>query len=97
MPEPPDVVSADVPPTAMAVGVAEAKSGACAAAVTATAKPGDVAAIAASIEQLLTDEPGRRAMGARALERACALSWARSARVVLDALEEVAAPRQQVA
>lgn len=59
--------------------------------------PGNVDTIAAAIEQLLMDEPNRRAMGARALERARALGWSRPARVALDALEEVAARRQKVA
>jgi glycosyltransferase involved in cell wall biosynthesis len=59
--------------------------------------PGNVDTVAVAIEQLLTDEPGRRAMGARALERARALSWTRAARVALDALEEVVARRQKVA
>ena len=52
-------------------------------------KPGDPAPIAAAIEQLITDEPGRQAMGRRALEQARALSWPRSARVALQALEDV--------
>ena len=52
-------------------------------------KPGDTTAMAMAIEQLLVDEPRRRALGSRALERALTLSWPRSARVALDTLEEV--------
>ena len=58
--------------------------------------PGDADAIAAAIASLLSDEPARRAMGDRALERARALSWARSGRVVLDALEEAGATAEKV-
>jgi glycosyltransferase involved in cell wall biosynthesis len=60
-------------------------------------EPGDVTAIARAIERLTADEPGRRAMGARALERARALSWPRSAAVALTSLEEAAAHRRKVA
>jgi glycosyltransferase involved in cell wall biosynthesis len=60
-------------------------------------KPGDVHAVTAAIEQLLGDEPARRAMGVRALAQARLLSWTRAARVALDALEEVAAPHRKVA
>lgn len=60
-------------------------------------KPGDVAAVSAAIDQLVTDEPARRRMAGLALERAQALSWDRAARVALGALEEIAALRQQVA
>src|SRR4030095_10218896 len=56
-------------------------------------KPGDVDAIEAALELLVTDETQRRAMGARALARAQALSWTRSARVTLDALQSAACPR----
>jgi glycosyltransferase involved in cell wall biosynthesis len=59
--------------------------------------PGSVLAITRAIDQLLADEPERRAMGARALAAASALSWTRSARVALDALEASAAPRRKVA
>ena len=55
--------------------------------------PGDLEALTRAVERLLTDERQRRAMGAVALERAQALSWPRSARVALDALEEAAARR----
>ena len=60
-------------------------------------KPGDVNEIARALERLLTDEPARRALGARALERTRALSWSKSAAVVLAALEEAAAHRRKVA
>jgi glycosyltransferase involved in cell wall biosynthesis len=56
-------------------------------------KPGDPDAIEGALEQLLSDETARQAMGRRALERASALSWTRSAQVVLDALQSVARPR----
>jgi glycosyltransferase involved in cell wall biosynthesis len=59
--------------------------------------PGSAPAITRAIELLLTDEPARLAMGAKALERASALSWTHSARVALDALEATAAPRRKVA
>lgn len=52
--------------------------------------PGDAAAIETALEYLIADEGRRRALGDRALERARALSWHSSARVVLDALEAVA-------
>jgi alpha-1,3-rhamnosyl/mannosyltransferase len=60
-------------------------------------KPGNADEVSAAIERLLADEPGRRAMGERALERARALTWTHPARVALDALEEIAARRQKVA
>ena len=41
--------------------------------------------------RLLADEPARRAMGARARERAAALTWDRCAREALGALQEAAA------
>ena len=57
-------------------------------------RPDDPRALDAALEHLLTDEAGRQAMGRRALERASALSWPRSAKVALDALEEAALPRR---
>ena len=56
--------------------------------------PGDLAALERAIEMMVTREDDRAAMGRRALERARLLSWSKSARVVLDALEEVAAARR---
>jgi glycosyltransferase involved in cell wall biosynthesis len=53
--------------------------------------PGDVTALETAIAVMATDEPRRSAMGRRALERASALSWERSAGVVLAAIEEAAA------
>jgi glycosyltransferase involved in cell wall biosynthesis len=53
-------------------------------------EPGDAGAIEDALEQLVTDQPRRRAMGGRALERASTLSWLRSAQVALDAVEAVA-------
>ena len=58
--------------------------------------PGDEVATASAMERLLNDEPGRREMGARALEKAGALSWDRSARVVLEALEEAASVAEKM-
>ena len=52
--------------------------------------PGDLVALTNAIERLAGDEEVRLAMGARALERASALSWPHAARVALGALEEVA-------
>jgi glycosyltransferase involved in cell wall biosynthesis len=57
-------------------------------------KPGEVGPIAIAIETLLADEHARRAMGARALERAAVLSWPRAAQVALEALEEIADVRE---
>lgn len=59
--------------------------------------PGSVAPIVRAIDLLLADEPARLAMGAKALERASALSWTHSARAALDALETSAAARRKVA
>jgi alpha-1,3-rhamnosyl/mannosyltransferase len=58
--------------------------------------PGDVAALHRAIERLATDECQRAQMGARALERASELSWCRSGRVAMDALEEVARPAEKL-
>jgi glycosyltransferase involved in cell wall biosynthesis len=58
--------------------------------------PGDPEAIAAAIERLLTNEPERRAMGARAIERAQALSWSRSAGIALEALQDAGAVTEKV-
>lgn len=52
--------------------------------------PGDEGATARAIEGLVRDEPARRQMASRALERASALSWDRAAHVVVEALEEAA-------
>ncbi|MGE3526222.1 MAG: glycosyltransferase family 4 protein [Gemmatimonadales bacterium] len=53
--------------------------------------PGDQAALTAAMEAMLQDEPARTAMGRRALERARALAWPRTARAALDALREASA------
>jgi glycosyltransferase involved in cell wall biosynthesis len=53
--------------------------------------PGDERALAAAMRGLWTDEPGRAALGRRALERARMLSWDRSADAALAALREAAA------
>lgn len=58
--------------------------------------PGDVTGLHRAIESLATDEAQRARMGARALERASELSWRRSGRVALDALEEVARPAEKL-
>ncbi len=57
--------------------------------------PGDLSALERALDVISTDEDTRRAMGRRALERARTLSWPRSARVALDALEEVATARRR--
>ncbi len=53
--------------------------------------PGDEAALTAALRTLLADEPARVAMGARARERAAALTWERTAHAALDAIREAAA------
>ena len=53
--------------------------------------PGDQAALTAALGQLVAHEPARRAMGARARERAAALTWDRCARDALATLREAAA------
>lgn len=53
--------------------------------------PGDVPAIAAAMRELLDDVPLRHKMGANARRGAAALTWRRTARATLDALEEAAA------
>jgi glycosyltransferase involved in cell wall biosynthesis len=53
--------------------------------------PGDETALAHALEQMMTDEVGRQAMGRRAREQALALSWETSARITLAALREAAA------
>jgi len=53
--------------------------------------PGDEAALTAALGQLVAHEPARRAMGARARERAAALTWDRCARDALATLREAAA------
>lgn len=57
--------------------------------------PGDLAALELAIETLATREAERAAMGRCALERARMLNWSRSARVALDALEDVASARRR--
>lgn len=52
--------------------------------------PGDSAAIANALQQLLHDEPARLAMGRIARERASQLTWDAGARSALDALREAA-------
>jgi glycosyltransferase involved in cell wall biosynthesis len=54
-------------------------------------RPGDEAALTSAIFQLLSNEPARRAMGARARTRAAELSWTQGARAALGALQEAAA------
>jgi glycosyltransferase involved in cell wall biosynthesis len=53
--------------------------------------PGDEAALADALGQMMSDEAGRLAMGARAREQALSLSWEASARITLAALREAAA------
>jgi len=57
--------------------------------------PGDLAALERALETIVTREEDRRRMGGRALERASRLSWSASARVALDALEEVVTTRRR--
>lgn len=54
--------------------------------------PGNQAAVTAALRSMLLDQPGRRAMAARARERAASLSWPATAAVALGAIEEVARP-----
>lgn len=54
-------------------------------------RPNDQVALEAALDRLLTDEPGRLAMGARAQQRAEALTWAAGARSALAALREAVA------
>jgi alpha-1,3-rhamnosyl/mannosyltransferase len=53
--------------------------------------PGDEAALAAALDEVLANEPARCAMGCRAHERVSQLSWSRGAQATLAALEEAAA------
>lgn len=53
--------------------------------------PRDEAGLAIAMRTLLTDEPGRVAMGRRARARAVQLSWPAAARAALAALREAAA------
>ncbi len=57
--------------------------------------PGDLAALERAVETMVTREDERLAMGRRARERASHLSWPASARIALEALEEVSAPRRR--
>ena len=59
-------------------------------------RPGDHAALVAAIDQLATDDRARRAMGARAQQRASELSWSRAGRIALAALEEAANMAEKV-
>ena len=52
--------------------------------------PRDINGIAAAMQRLMDDEPGRLALGATARHRAGLLSWDRCARAVLSAIEETA-------
>jgi glycosyltransferase involved in cell wall biosynthesis len=58
-------------------------------------QPGDLAALERAIATLATDEPARLAMGRRALERASMLSWAQSASIALETIEEAAGRRRR--
>jgi glycosyltransferase involved in cell wall biosynthesis len=53
-------------------------------------RPGDLPSLEAAMDRLVADAGLQREMGQRALARASMLSWPRSARVALDALEEAA-------
>jgi glycosyltransferase involved in cell wall biosynthesis len=52
--------------------------------------PGDVPGLAAALERMAGDEPGRREMASRARAKAGELSWERCARATLSALREAA-------
>ena len=56
-------------------------------------RPGDEAGLLAALRSLLTDEPMRRRMGEIARNQAAKLSWKRSARLAMQALQEAARPR----
>ena len=58
--------------------------------------PGDIGALTAAIDTMVSDDDARRAMGRQALERASALSWTHAARVALGALEEVGSPAEKL-
>jgi glycosyltransferase involved in cell wall biosynthesis len=53
-------------------------------------RPGDLPSLETAMDRLVADAGLQREMGQRALARASMLSWPRSARVALDALEEAA-------
>jgi glycosyltransferase involved in cell wall biosynthesis len=53
--------------------------------------PGDVAALAAALLEVLSDEEGRHEMGQVAQRRAAALTWPAGARAALGAVREAAA------
>jgi alpha-1,3-rhamnosyl/mannosyltransferase len=53
--------------------------------------PGDETALTTALRQLVAHEPARRALGARARERAAALTWDRCARDALATLRAAAA------
>lgn len=57
------------------------------------ADPTDVTSIAAALERVLSDRARREELGRRARERAAAFSWARTADVVVGALELAAGAR----
>ena len=54
-------------------------------------RPGDLGALTGALTQLLTDEPGRRAMGTIARGRASELTWRAGANAALAAIREAAA------
>ena len=54
-------------------------------------RPNDQGALESALQQLLTDEPARRRMGAEARRRAEALTWTAGARAALGALREAVA------
>jgi glycosyltransferase involved in cell wall biosynthesis len=56
-------------------------------------RPGDVRALEAALERMLTHEAERRDMGRRAMTRALALSWDRCAGETLDLLRDMANAR----
>jgi glycosyltransferase involved in cell wall biosynthesis len=56
-------------------------------------RPGNAVELKTALRTLLTDEPARQVMGARARTRANELTWTRSASAVLAALREAAGRR----
>lgn len=58
--------------------------------------PGDVPAIVAALDEVTTSDTRRRALGAKALERASQLSWSRSGAIAMAALEEAAHKAEKV-
>jgi glycosyltransferase involved in cell wall biosynthesis len=52
--------------------------------------PGDEVSLVAALRRMLTDEPARQQMARRAREQAGELTWERTGRAVMSALQEIA-------